>query len=312
MGSPEFAVPSLDRVYQDTELLAVFSQPDKPRGRRGRELEPTAVKRRALELGVPVYEPKRIREDEVVSLLRGYRPEAIFVVAYAKLIPAVILEMPKYGCINVHPSLLPRYRGATPLQAALFNGDSETGVCTFFMDEGYDTGDLIVVERTPIGEEENFSQLSSRLARMGADVLAKTIKELQAGTALRQKQPAEAEGGYTKMLTKDELVIDWSQPAQVVRNRIRGLADDPCASTFLASGEGLKVGRVSLTEGSGKPGEVLGLAKGKGPVVACGQGALTLEMLKPAGKGWMDGSSFWNGGKITAGDLLGPLSGSRF
>lgn len=305
MGSPDFAVASLDKVYQTTELLAVYTQPDKPRGRRGKDLEPTAVKRRALELGLPVHEPRRIRDEEVVAQLREYRPDAILVVAYAKLIPPVILELPRHGCINVHPSLLPRYRGAIPLQASIFAGDSETGVCTFFMDEGYDTGDIIVMRRTPLGSEETFSELSARLALMGAEVLGETLELLRQGKAPRLKQPAEAEGGYTKPMTKAELSISWSQPAEVVRNRIRGLADEPGASTTLANGEALKVGRASVVEGGGKPGEVLGLLKGKGPIVACGQGAVVLEKVKPAGKGWMDGASLWNGGKLTAGQLLG-------
>ena len=305
MGSPDFAVASLDKVYQTTELLAVYTQPDKPRGRRGKDLEPTAVKRRALELGLPVHEPRRIRDEEVVAQLREYRPDAILVVAYAKLIPPVILELPRHGCINVHPSLLPRYRGAIPLQASIFAGDSETGVCTFFMDEGYDTGDIIVMRRTPLGPEETFSELSARLALMGAEVLGETLELLRQGKAPRLKQPAEAEGGYTKPMTKAELSISWSQPAEVVRNRIRGLADEPGAATTLASGEALKVGRASVVEGGGKPGEVLGLLKGKGPIVACGQGAVVLEKVKPAGKGWMDGASLWNGGKLTAGQLLG-------
>ena len=305
MGSPDFAVASLDKVYQTTELLAVYTQPDKPRGRRGKDLEPTAVKRRALELGLPVHEPRRIRDEEVVAQLREYRPDAILVVAYAKLIPPVILELPRHGCINVHPSLLPRYRGAIPLQASIFAGDSESGVCTFFMDEGYDTGDIIVMRRTPLGPEETFSELSARLALMGAEVLGETLELLRQGKAPRLKQPAEAEGGYTKPMTKAELSISWSQPAEVVRNRIRGLADEPGAATTLASGEALKVGRASVVEGGGKPGEVLGLLKGKGPIVACGQGAVVLEKVKPAGKGWMDGASLWNGGKLTAGQLLG-------
>lgn len=307
MGSPAFAVPSLERVFQDTELVAVFTQPDKPRGRRGRDLEPTAVKRKAAELGIPVHEPKRLRDEETLSLLASYRPEAIFVVAYAKLIPATILNLPTHGCINVHPSLLPRYRGATPLQAAIFAGDDETGVCTFFMDEGYDTGDVIVVERTPLGADETFTELSSRLAFLGAEVLGRTIELLKQDQAPRLKQPAEPEGGYTKMLMKSDLDLDWTQEALVVRNRIRGLAQNPGASTRLSDGETFKIGRASVVEGGGRPGEVLGLVRGRGPIIACGSGALVLESVKPSGKGWMEGASFWNGGRLKVGDVLGGL-----
>lgn len=305
MGSPEFAVPSLDKVFQTTELLAVYTQPDKVRGRRGHQLEPTAVKKRALELGLPVHEPKRIRDEDVIAQLREYQPDAILVVAYAKLIPQEILELPRHGCINVHPSLLPRYRGAIPLQASIFAGDSKTGVCTFFMDEGYDTGDIILTRHTELGPDETFSQLSVRLALLGAEVLAETIELLRKGEAPRQKQPPEAEGGYTKPLSKADLFLDWTLGAETVRNKIRGLADEPGAATTLPNGESLKIGAASLCEQAGPAGQVLGVLKGKGPVVACGQGSLVLERVKPAGKGWMDGASFWNGGKLSTGHQLG-------
>ncbi len=308
MGSPEFAVASLEKVHQLTDLQAVYTQPDKPRGRRGKQLEPTAVKKKALELGLPVHEPKRIRDDEVIEQLRSYEPDAIFVVAYAKLIPKVILDLPKFGCINVHPSLLPRYRGAIPLQASIFNGDTETGVCTFFMDEGYDTGDIIVMRHTHLGEEETFTQLSQRLALVGADVLGETIELLQSGEEVpRLKQPAEAEGGYTKPIKKEHLQVDWTRDSESVRNHIRGLAEVPAAASTLANGDSLKIGLATRApeEFRGKPGEVLDIIKGRGPVVACGTGAVVLEKVKPAGKGWMDGYSLWNGKRVEKGDLLG-------
>ncbi len=306
MGSPEFAVASLEAVHRETELLAVYTQPDKARGRRGKTLVPTAVKARALELGVPVHEPNRIRDEAVIQGLRELKPDVILVVAYAKLIPKEILDLPEWGCINVHPSLLPRYRGAIPLQAAIFNGDEETGVCTFFMDEGYDTGDLIVTRRTPLASDETGTQLSERMALMGAEVLLETLEYLRRGDPPRTPQPAEAEGGYTKPLKKEDLQLDWSLPAEAVRNRIRGLADEPGAVTYLPNGESLKVGQASLAEegGSGQPGQVLGFVKGRGPMVACGSGALVLQRLKPAGKGWMDGASFWNGKRVQVGERL--------
>ena len=308
MGSPAFAVESLQKVFDTTELLAVYTQPDKARGRRGKKLEPTAVKKGALELGLPVHEPKRIRDESVIEELRAYKPEAILVVAYAKLIPPEILELPKHGCINVHPSLLPRYRGAIPLQASIFSGDTETGVCTFFMDEGYDTGDIIVVRPTELGENETFSQLSERLAGVGAEVLGETIELLKSGKEVpRQKQPAEALGGYTKPLKKADLFLDWKLDAQQVRNKIRGLAEVPAAATTLPNGDSLKLAAASLAppEYKGAPGSVVGVLKGKGPIVACGSGALVLEKVKPAGKGWMDGFSLWNGKRVAEGDVLG-------
>ena len=308
MGSPEFAVDSLNKVHELTDLLAVYSQPDKVRGRRGNKLVPTAVKKRALELGLPVHEPKRIRDQAVIEELRAYQPDVILVVAYAKLIPPEILELPKFGCINVHPSLLPRYRGAIPLQASIFSGDTETGVCTFFMDEGYDTGDIIVTRKTLLGKDETFSELASRLAKVGADVLGETIGLLESGNEIpRVAQPTEAEGGYTKPLKKADLVLDWTRPAEEVRNRIRGLADEPSASTRMANGDALKIAGSLLAdpEFHGEPGEIIGVVKGKGPVVACGSGALILTKVKPAGKGWMDGFSLWNGKRVAKGDILG-------
>lgn len=308
MGSPEFAVGSLNKVHELTDLVAVYTQPDKVRGRRGNKLVPTAVKKRALELGLPVHEPKRIRDEAVIEELRAYKPDAILVVAYAKLIPPEILELPKHGCINVHPSLLPKYRGAIPLQASIFSGDTETGVCTFFMDEGYDTGDIIITRHTALGADETFSELAERLAGVGADVLGETIELLRSGGPVpRTVQPEEAVGGYTKPLKKPDLQLDWTQSAEQVRNRIRGLAEVPGAATTMANGDALKVARASMAppENKGAPGTCLGVIKGKGPIIACGEGALVLEKVKPAGKGWMDGFSLWNGKKVEKGDVLG-------
>ena len=301
MGSPEFAVDSLRATAECTDLLAVYTQPDRVRGRRGNKLEPTPVKKLALEMGLPVHEPKRIRDEEVVEQLRAYQPDVILVVAYAKLIPPVILELPTHGCINVHPSLLPRYRGAIPLQAAVMNGDSETGVCTFFMDEGYDTGDLILTRKTPLGPEETGEELAERLALVGAQVLKDTVAALESGNCPRTPQPAEAEGGYTKPLKKKDLQIDWTQPAERVRNFIRALAHQPAAAARLGK-DTIKMGRVEVCEGEGNPGQVLRVEKKLGPVVACGEGAVVLRELKPPGKKWMDAWAYQQGKQLKAGD----------
>jgi methionyl-tRNA formyltransferase len=308
MGSPEFAVASLQRVFNESELLAVYTQPDKPRA-RGNKMLPTPVKTRALELGVPVHEPARIRDEAVLAHLKELNPDVILVVAYAKLIPKSLLELPRFGCINVHPSLLPRYRGAIPLQAAVMNGDAETGVCTFFMDVGYDTGDIIRTVRTPIGADETGEQLSERLALIGADVLSETMKSLERGDFTRTQQPEEAEGGYTKPLGKGDLVIDWSWPAERVSNFVRAMANEPGAQTF-ANNAVLKVSRATLCEGGGEAGEVLGPVKGKGFSVACGQGAVLLETVKPAGKGWMPAWSYWQGNQLKPGDRLAAAAPS--
>ncbi|MBI3926437.1 MAG: methionyl-tRNA formyltransferase [Armatimonadetes bacterium] len=310
MGSPEFAVPSLEAVARSCRLEAVYTQPDKPRGRRGHELAPTPVKARALELGVPVHEPRRIRDAAVVEQLRLHAPDVILVVAYAKLIPPEILALPRFGCINVHPSLLPRYRGAIPIQAAIMNGDERTGVCTFFMDEGYDTGDLILCREVALGPEETGEEASERLARLGAEVLEETVRRLEDGSCGRTPQPAEAEGGYTRPLKKEDLIVDWTRPAERVRNFVRALAHEPGATTSFR-GKPVKLGRLALHPGpeDGPPGAVVGLVRGRGPVVAAGSGSLVLEQVKPPGKGWMDAWAFLQGSRVEPGERFGALGG---
>ncbi|MBT9582157.1 methionyl-tRNA formyltransferase [bacterium] len=308
MGSPQFAVASLERVHAESELMAVYTQPDKPRA-RGNKMLPTPVKARALELGLPVHEPARIRDEHVLEHLKELNPDVILVVAYAKLIPKTLLDLPRFGCINVHPSLLPRYRGAIPIQAAIMNGDSETGVCTFFMDVGYDTGDIISVRRSPIGPDETGEQLSQRLSLVGADLLSETMRSLEAGDYTRTAQPAEAEGGYTKPLAKQDLVIDWNWPGRRVSHFVRALATEPGAQTQFSGGV-LKVGKAGTAESaaSGAPGTVLGPVKGKGFLVAAADGSVLVEEVKPAGKGWMPAWSFWQGNALRPGDILGGVS----
>lgn len=304
MGSPQFAVPSLDAVARSCDLRAVYTQPDKARGRRGKTLVPTAVKARALRLGVPVHEPRRLRDVTVLEELKAYAPDVILVVAYAKLIPPEILDLPSNGCINVHPSLLPRYRGATPIQAAIMNGDERTGVCTFFMDEGYDTGDVILCREVDLGPEETGGEVARRLAGIGAEVLTETLGRLGDGTCPRTPQPEAAEGGYTRQFKKDHLVVDWTASATDVRNFVRALADDPGAGTQFR-GKPLKLGRlavVSQEARSAPPGEVVDVARGVGPAVATGAGTVVIERLKPAGKGWMDAWAFHQGHQIKPGD----------
>ncbi len=304
MGSPEFAVASLDRVYRESQLLAVFTQPDKPRA-RGNKMLPTPVKARALELGLPVHEPAKIRDPQVLEYLQELNPDVILVVAYAKLIPKSLLDLPRFGCINVHPSLLPRYRGAIPIQAALMNGDSETGVCTFFMDEGYDTGDIILTRRTPIEPGETGEQLSQRLSRVGADVLSETMAQLESNTYTRLAQPAEAEGGYTKPLQKSDLVLDWNWNPRKIVNWVRALASEPAAQTSYAGGI-LKIGKASVWDvpSQAVAGTVIGPVKGQGFAVACSGGAVLVEQVKPAGKGWMAAWSFWQGNQLKPGNQL--------
>ena len=298
MGTPEFAVPSLEALAREFQVLAAVSQPDRPRG-RGLKLSPTPVKKRALELGIPVLQPARVRDPEFLEELQRLAPEAILVAAYSRLIPPSILELPRHGCVNLHPSLLPRYRGAIPIQAAVMHGDPVTGITTFRMDEGYDTGDLLLQVEVPLGPEETGGELAARLAMLGAEVLVDTVRGLEAGAL--QPRPQVGEADYTRPLRKEDLVVDWSRPADQVRNFLRALAHEPAATTGW-KGEPLKLGRAQVGPGpEGEPGTVVALEKGLGPVVATGAGALVLREVKPSGKGWMDGWAFVQGRRVEPG-----------
>ncbi|CAM9836478.1 unnamed protein product, partial [Phaeothamnion confervicola] len=244
--------------------------------------------------------------EEVIAQLTEYKPDVIIVVAYAKLIPPVILELPRLGCVNVHPSLLPKYRGAMPVHASLMAGETETGVYTFFMDEGYDTGDLIHHHKTPIEPDETGEALGKRLSVLGAHVLSETILLLESGTFTRTPQPKEAVGGYSKQLKKEDFYVDWSQSARQIVNFIRAMAHEPGACS--QAGETLlKFGRAHVVEAaSAEPGTVLELVRGKGFQVACGEGAILVEQVKPAGKGWMDAWSYLQGGALKSGARFGP------
>ncbi len=305
MGTPEFAVPSLEELARAFEVQAVVSQPDRPRG-RGLNLAPTPVKRRALELGLPVLQPARVRDPGFLEQMRLLAPDVILVAAYSRLIPPALLELPRLGCVNLHPSLLPRYRGAIPIQAALMHGDAVTGITTFQMDEGYDTGDLLMQVEVPIQADENGEDLSRRLAHLGAGVLVDTVRGLGAGTLQRRPQPAE--GDYTRPLRKEDLVVDWALPATQVGNFVRALAHQPGASTGWA-GQALKVGLAQVASPppgqAAIPGTVVALEKGRGPVVACGEGAVLLREVKPPGKGWMDGWAFVQGRNLQPGARFG-------
>ncbi len=310
MGSPEFAVASLEVAHQACNLVGVYTQPDKPRG-RGNQVTPTPVKARALELGLPVYEPQKIRDAQVIEQLQAWAPDVILVVAYAKLIPSTILELPRLGCVNVHPSLLPKFRGAIPVQASIMAGETETGVCTFFMDEGYDTGDVIHFHTTPLGGDETGQQLLSRLSLVGAEVLKETIQLLETGQFTRTPQPKEAVGGYSKQLKKEDLSIRWDSSSLEVSNFVRALAHEPAAATTLwrraddPSPIGMKISKASpfgdSPETQVPAGTVLSLEKNRGFVVSASQGAVLVEEVKPAGKGWMSAWSFALGGAVQVG-----------
>lgn len=290
MGTPDFAVPCLKALLQDgNEIAAVFTQPDKPKG-RGYIMMPPPVKVEALAHGIPVYQPDSLKGDEVLSLLREISPDMIVVVAYGKILPRSILELPRYGCVNIHASLLPEYRGAAPIQQAVLDGCRVTGVTAQQMDVGLDTGDILMKAETAIGENETADELHDRLSLLGADLIVRVVHAAAAG-ALRPEKQDDSKATYVGKLTKEMARIDFSQSAAQVHNLIRGLYSWPCAVAVLG-GKRLKLLRSRVAEGNGQPGQVLSL---KPFVVACGTGAVELLEVQPEGKKKMDVQSFLNG-----------------
>ena len=304
LGTPAFAVPTLERVVEAGHtVLAVVTQPDRPRGRGQRPSAPP-VKETALRLGLPIYQPERVRSPEAVGYLRGLVVDAMVVVGYGQIIPQAVIDLAPMGIINVHASLLPKYRGAGPIQWAILNGDTRTGVTTMRIDAGLDTGDMLLKAETAIGAEENAIELGRRLAAMGAELLVETLAGLAAGTIVPRKQdPAEAT--YAPLLKKEDGVIDWNQPAEVIHNRIRGLQPWPGASTTFR-GQRLHVWRGKLGgPGSGQgPGRVVGL---RPLVVGCGTGTLELVEVQLEGRKRISTSDFVNGQRLAENEILGEL-----
>lgn len=282
MGTPDFAVPSLQKLIGSKhEICAVFTQPDKPKG-RGYVLTPPPVKELALKHGLPVHQPASLKTEEAYSLISTYKPDMIIVVAYGKILPESLLQLPAYGCVNVHGSLLPKYRGAAPIQWAVINGEPESGVTTMRMAKGLDTGDILLMERTPIAENETAGELFDRLALMGADLLLKTVAGLEAGCIT--PVPQTGDSCYAAQLSKEDSEIDWFRPAREIHNQIRGLNPWPIASTKW-HGKKLKVYRSVLLHSSSmaKPGTAV---DDNGLVVACGdhQALKLLEVQFEGGK----------------------------
>ena len=294
MGTPEFAVLPLQALIQEKhEVLGVFTQPDKPKG-RGYQLASPPVKELALRHGLPVYQPKTLRDGAALDILQELSPELIVVVAYGKILPKEILALPKYGCVNVHASLLPKYRGAGPIQWSILNGETETGVTTMYMAEGLDTGDMILKKKLPIEPDETADELHDRLAVMGAEALLETIRLIQAGTAPRIPQD-DSQSCYAPMLSKELSLIDFSKPAQEIHNQIRGLSSWPAAYLML-KGKRLKVYRSRLAEMTGEPGVLL---DNRRFIVGCGDGrSVELLEVQPEGAKRMAGSDFLRGRQL--------------
>lgn len=303
MGTPDFAVPTLKAVHEaGHELLAVVTQPDKPKG-RGNQVQFPPVKEQALKYGVPVYQPKKVREPKFIEVLRELNPDVIVVVAFGQILPKEVLELPKYGCINVHASLLPKLRGAAPIQWAIINGEEKTGVTTMFMDVGLDTGDMLLKAETPISPEDTGGSLHDRLSGLGGPLLIETLNQLEAGTAVREKQKDE-ESNYAKMLDKALGNLDFTRPAAELERLIRGLNPWPSAYTHL-DGKTLKVWKASVLEDvtEGEPGQILKAAKDV-IIIACGKGALGIKELQLEGKKRMSTEAFLRGYEVKEGILL--------
>ncbi len=281
MGTPDFAVPSLLSLLEEGhEVCAVFTQPDKPRG-RGHRLTPSPVKELALERGLPVFQPATLKDEGVQGEIARLGADVIVVVAYGKILPQAVLDMPRLGCVNVHGSLLPKYRGAAPIQWAVLKGEKMTGVTTMFMNAGMDTGDILLCRETPIGPEETAGELFDRLKDMGAELLIETLEGLKKGELTPQPQN-EAEATLAPMLKKEMSQIDWSCPAGEVHDWIRGLTPWPGAVCHV-NGRRLKLLSSQVTEGEGEPGTACCI-EGE-LVIFCGQGALRVTGLQsPEGK----------------------------
>lgn len=301
MGTPDFAVPSLQALIDaGHDVCAVYTQPDKPQGRK-QILTAPPVKTLALEHDIPVFQPNTLKNEDEQARLRELAPEVIIVVAYGKLLPKAVLDIPPHGCINVHGSLLPRWRGAAPIQWAVIAGDEMAGVTTMQMAEGLDTGDMLLTYETKVGEKETAGELFDRLAQSGAELLTQTLVKLDEITPRPQD---DAQSCYAHMLDKQMAVIDWSKSAHEIDCLIRGLNPWPIALTTL-SGERLKVFAAEKAAGNGEPGTVLEADPKKGLTVACGEGALRLTEIQLVGGKRMKATDFLRGHVIEVGTKLG-------
>ena len=300
MGTPDFAVPSLQALIDaGHDVCAVYTQPDKPQGRK-QILTAPPVKTLALEHDIPVFQPNTLKNEDEQARLRELAPEVIIVVAYGKLLPKAVLDIPPHGCINVHGSLLPRWRGAAPIQWAVIAGDEMAGVTTMQMAEGLDTGDMLLTYETKVDEKETAGELFDRLAQSGAELLTQTLVKLDEITPRPQD---DAQSCYAHMLDKQMAVIDWSKSAHEIDCLIRGLNPWPIALTTL-SGERLKVFAAEKAAGNGEPGTVLEADPKKGLTVACGEGALRLTEIQLVGGKRMKATDFLRGHAIEVGTKL--------
>ena len=306
MGTPDFAVPVLELLYKTEKhnIQAVFTQPDKPKG-RGYKLTPPPIKVLALEHNTPVFQPNSLKNggEEYVEKIKEYNPDCIVVAAYGKILPKSVLDIPKYGCVNVHGSLLPKYRGAGPIQWAVLNDEAETGITTMLMGEGLDTGDMLLKRATPIGENETAAELFDRLADMGAELLIETLDALEQGNVVPEKQQEEI-ATYAPMLSKDMCNLDFSDPVRKVHKQICGLSDWPCAVTKL-NGKRLKIYKSEIVsnKAAGKAnGEIV---NAKDFSVACSDGVIRFTEIQAEGSKRMKTADYLRGKPVSEGTILG-------
>ncbi|HET8548550.1 MAG TPA: methionyl-tRNA formyltransferase [Bryobacteraceae bacterium] len=307
LGTPEFAVPTLERMIEaGHEVLAVYTQPDRPKG-RGREMAESPVRQAAMRIGLPVRQPERIRRPEVVAELAAVDADVMVVVGYGQIIPQSIIDLPRHGIINVHASLLPKYRGAAPIQWAIANGETRTGVTTMQIDAGLDTGDMLLKAETAIGPDETAPELSARLAPLGADLLADTLERAEAGTLSPEKQN-DAEATLAPILRKEDGLIDWTRPAREIYNRSRGFLPWPGTYTYFR-GQLLHIWRakpvIHIELG---PAGMIHLS-GRRVLVMCGdRTALELDEVQLEGRKRVTADAFRNGQRLTGNEILGELT----
>jgi methionyl-tRNA formyltransferase len=305
MGTPDFAVPALQKLIDLGELVVtVVTQPDRPKG-RGQRLASPPVKILAESHGIAVLQPAKVRAPEFIEVMRGLRPDMIVVVAFGQILPKALLDIPRHGCVNVHASLLPRYRGAAPINRCIINGDAETGVTIMQMDVGLDTGEMLLKKVTPIGPDEDARTLHDRLSLIGAEALAETL-DLLLNEGFTPEKQDDLLASYAPMLKKEDGLIDWDNDPQTIRNLVRGLTPWPGAYTFL-EGKTLKIYSCRVAGGSGIPGTVL-QADRSGLVIACSSDGLLIEELQLEGKKRLSVKDFLAGYNIKPGAILGNRS----
>lgn len=302
MGTPDFAVYSLKALIQKHNVVACISQPDKPKG-RGKKMQPTPVKIVAEENNIPVYQPDRIKDDEFCDFLESIDADLFVVVAYGQILSERILNMPKYGCINVHGSMLPKYRGAAPIQWAVLNGDKSTGVTIMYMDKKCDTGDMILKRTMPVDDDDTYGTLHDKMAPIGAEVLIEAIDLIESGKAERTKQNDD-EATYASMINKSMGNIDWSKSADTIKCLINGLNPMPGAYSFY-NGDMLKIWKASIVEAPyGNDGEIIAVDKKKGLTVKCGSNALLIEEIQAKGGKRMRTADYLRGHSVNVGDCF--------